>query len=180
MKLGYIQPGKPASELIRIIKQFEHLGVPINNVTINVSFEEFIKTASSGDIIIVDSYTEIFGGLTEIMSYLIELSEQHLKIESCTESSLPFHPDNIEILKAILTISNKVRAFKTREGLNKARLNGVKLGRPFGTTKVTMKVAMVNKLCQTQGMSISKACQKVGCNTRTYYRHITANKVSLE
>lgn len=180
MKRGYIQPGKSASELIRIIKQFEHHGVPINNVTINISFEEFIKTAGSGDIIIVDSYTEIFGSLTEIMSYMIELSEQHLKIESCTELSLPFHPDNIEVLKAILTVSNKVRAFKTKEGLDKARSNGVKLGRPFGSTRVTIKVAQVNKLCRTQGMSISKACQEVGCNPRTYYRHTTTNKMSLE
>lgn len=171
MKRGYIQPGKSASELMRIIKQFEQLDVSIGNITLNLSFDEFVKTVDNGDDIVVDSYTEIFGGLTDMLSRLIELSERGVRVESCSESSLFFDTENINMIKVVLSISNKVKAFRTQKGLNRARLNGVKLGRPLGATKISMKVAQVSKLCQTKGMSISKACKEVGCNPRTYYRH---------
>lgn len=172
MKRGFIQPNKPAQVLFTILKNFEQHGVLIENVNINSTFAEFLKSVDNGDVVVVDSYTEIFVGLTEILTRLVEFYERDITIESCNERSICLTPDNIDIFKTILQVGAKVKTFKTIQGITKARESGVKLGRPFGISKVNKKVSEAYHLHKTSGLSISKACKEVGCNTRTYYRHI--------
>lgn len=172
MKQGFIQPNKSAAELMRLFKQFEAFDVLVNDIAINLPFDEFLKRVDSGDVVVVDSYAEVFGSLSGMLSCLIELFERGIMVESCHERSLCLDAKSVEILKTILSVGNKVMAHKTQEGLHKARLNGVKLGRPVGTLKVSAKVAQVANLCRTQGLSVSKACKEVGCNPRTYYRYV--------
>lgn len=171
MKRGFIQPNKTTQELFTILKNFEEHGVPIQNITINSTFDEFLNSVNNGDVIIVDSYTEIFGGLNEMLTRLVEFFERGITIESYDELSICLESNNIAVFKTILLLGAKVKASRTIQGIAKARESGVKLGRPFGTTKANSKVQQVDLLHKTQGLSISKACKEVGCNPRTYYRH---------
>lgn len=171
MKRGFIEQSKTAIELMRICKQFEQNDVLIDNISINISFEEFMTSVGSGDVIVIDSYTEIFGGFTDMLSRLIYLAEHGISIEPCCDPALHLDSNYVNVLKTILVIGSKVKTSRTLSGINRARQNGVKLGRPFGSTKVHEKVALVNKLCKVQGLSISKACREANCNPRTYYRY---------
>lgn len=172
MKRGFIQPGKTAAELIRIFKHLEESDVIADNITINSSFDEFVKNVNDGDTVVIDSYIDIFGGLNDMLMRLIELSQRGVIIESFNEPLLKLTANNIDIFKALLSIGIKVKASSTVRGLNKARESGVKLGRPLGTTKADKKVKDANRLHREQGLSITKACKIVGCQPRTYYRHI--------
>lgn len=176
MKRGFIRPNKTAHELLTILKNFEDHGVPIQNVVINSTFDEFLSGVNNGDIIIIDSYTEIFGGLNEMLTYLVEFFERGITVESYDELSICLESSNIDVFRAVLLLGAKVKASRTIQGIAKARASGVKLGRPFGTTKTNKKVQQVDHLHKTRGFSISKACQEVGCNPRTYYRHISDQK----
>lgn len=63
-----------------------------------------------------------------MLSRLVELFELDITIESYNGTSICLDSTHIDIFKNILLIGAKVKAFRTRNGVNKARENGVKLG----------------------------------------------------
>ncbi|MEG2760900.1 MAG: hypothetical protein RR921_06150 [Mucinivorans sp.] len=81
------------------------------------------------------------------------------------------------MLIGINSFGKRIRASRTRIGLLRAKAEGKTLGRPVGTTKMAGKVGAIAKLRKESKISISKACEIVDCNPRTYYRHATKGEI---
>lgn len=171
MKHGYINQGLSTTELMLLIDVFKSHDVLIENMTINQTFDEFCSSRTAGDTIVVESYTNIFGSLTELLTRVKEFLSQGITIESISEH-IVFSEQLIAVTEVFQGLDVKLRSQTTRKGLVKARKNGVKLGRPIGTTTAGNKVKEVNRLIASTNISVAKACAIVGCLPRTYYRHL--------
>lgn len=171
MKKGFIATLNSVVEFRDIVKMFEQKGVDAENVVINTSFEEFSQSLSSGDIVVIRSYADVFASLSYFFTKYIELSHRGIAIESIQEPSIDISPANVKLVKLLSDVGTSIRTNSTQKGLMKAKSEGKKLGRPFGSTKLDGKIREVDKLRKDAKMSVAKACKIVGCEPRTYYRY---------
>lgn len=160
-----------ATELQEIIVIFANAGIAIDEITIDSDFDGFVNSSVRGDIIVVQSYALIFGSLTGFLDTSITLSDRGVRIESLSEPELRMDNDTIDIMRSLNRLGHDIYVNRTRKGLVKAKSEGRALGRPVGTTKVANKVARIDKLRESQNLTVAQACEKVGCLPRTYYRH---------
>lgn len=171
MKRGFIKNVGSASELQKFIEIFDKSGIEYDDIIVNQDFKDFIKTATPGDTIVIHSYTDVFNSMTDFYTTVIELNERNISLESLSETDIIIGNENIDCIRSLYQLSHKLRKSATCKGLDRLRLEGKKLGRPPGSTKLGDKVSDVTKLRETLNMSISKACSVSGITPRTYYRH---------
>lgn len=174
MKKGYIQSINSVSEFQEAVEAMNRAGVDSNNIVINPSFNDFIKTVSAKDCIVVHNL-DFFNSLAELIDITIKLTERKIHIKSISESWYNISPEMIDMLMGINAFGKRIRASHTRIGLLKAKAEGKILGRPVGSTKITGKLEAVTKLRKESKLSIAKACEMMKCNPRSYYRHL--NKI---
>lgn len=171
MKYGFIGITRSAKELMEYVCLFEERGVILDNIAINRDFDGFAAALSSNDRVIVISYSDIFGSINSYLGTVIELWDRGVMIESLSEPMITVSDENYQYIRQLYALSSKLRATTSIKGINRARAEGKKLGRPPGSTSRSKSlVAQVDRLCKQSHISITKACKMVGCQQRTYYR----------
>lgn len=169
---AYVNQKRIASKFQSAIKAFQDYGVMTENISINDSFEDMIKTLDRGDSVVVMSYTDICTSLADLYSKIISLAQMEVDIRSIEEPYIAISIDQVEMIKSLSELDTRLRVIRTKQGLSKAKENGVKLGRPQGSKKANKKVEEVLRLRKDLGITIAKACQIAGCQPRTYYRNL--------
>ncbi|MEG1612346.1 MAG: hypothetical protein RR318_07000 [Alistipes sp.] len=155
----------------KIVQAMNATGIPADCISINKPFNEFLTTVHDKDYILVNSLN-FLNGITELMTTTKALAMRNIRLESLTEKWYNNSPEIITTLQGICDLITQIRTNRSQISLAKAKAAGKKLGRPVGTVKIANKVTAVNKLRQESGFSVVKACAAVGCNPRSYYRHI--------
>ncbi|MEG1464834.1 MAG: recombinase family protein [Mucinivorans sp.] len=176
MKQGYIHSINSAAEFLKIVEAMNKVGVDSDNIIVNQSFGDFIETTTSGDCVVVYNL-DFFQSLSEFMEVTIKLAQRGIHIRSLADTWYNVSPEMATLLMGITTFGKRIRARHTLAGLSRAKAEGKTLGRPVGTTKVAGKIEAIAKLRNESHMSISKACEVVKCNPRTYYRHVTKEEI---
>lgn len=171
MVRGFIKPNFNVVEVIDQIESLKQNGITTENISINKSFDEFRDDITDNDTVIIISFVDIFSSLTELFATAIEFCSRNISLVSLNEPKLVINNEHIVLIESLQKIGSTLRAERTKKGLSNAVAQGKKLGRPYGSTKVNSKVLAVEKLIKTSSVSIEKACQIVGCSTKTYYRY---------
>ncbi|MEG0815375.1 MAG: hypothetical protein RSF93_05440, partial [Mucinivorans sp.] len=110
--------------------------------------------------------------LAELMDTTIGLAQRDITIQSLSDTWYNISPEMANLLLGIHNFGKRIRANRTRQGLDKAKADGKTLGRPVGSTKTAGKIGTVTKLRKESHMSIAQACAIAKCNPRTYYRNV--------
>ncbi|MEG1649579.1 MAG: recombinase family protein [Rikenellaceae bacterium] len=129
MEKGYIQSVASVSEFQSIVNIMNSAGIESDNIYINQSFEDFVKTLDKGDRVVVFSL-DFFTSISELISVTISLVDKNIEFESLSEPWYSISSDNILLLSGINELGARLRAKRTLVGLAKAKAAGKKLGRP--------------------------------------------------
>ncbi|MEG2120792.1 MAG: recombinase family protein [Rikenellaceae bacterium] len=178
MTKGYIGQVDTVAKLQDLVLQFNKSGVKSDDIIINNNFNAVVDIVNDGDIILVMSFAELFGSITELFANIIMLAERRVTLRSIEEPLIVVNSQQVEFIKTLNELNGKMRTIRTKCGLQKAKANGKTLGRPVGTTKVDGKVLNAIKLHKESSLSIEKACAIAGCKPRTYYRYLTKMDVT--
>lgn len=156
MKRGFVIPNATTIELMELIEQLKSRGVPLEHITVHQPFEDFIREVQPGDSITVQSFTDISGSLNHLFTLIIDLHKRDITIESIQEPYLNTSDVSIEMMISLCDLCTQLRTIRTKRGMS--------------------KVQEVIRLRKKSSISIAKACEIVGCQPRTYYRHMVKNR----
>lgn len=171
MKYGYMGKVNSVKEFQECVQLFERSGVPLDNVVINVGFDEHIASLRAGDTIVVCSYIGVFPSLGAYLTKAIELLKRGVAIESLQEPIISVNISNSEFLNELNTLNYRLRSTSSIKSIRKLMNEGKRVGRPCGSSKeLQKKVSQVEKLRKDSTISVVAACKLVECNLKTYYR----------
>lgn len=171
MKYGYIDKINSAKEFHRYILLFEKSGVFLDNIIVNINFEDFIASLSDGDTAIVCSYVGLFTSVNSYVANAIELIGRGIIIESLLEPNVSINNSNIEFARELNVLINRLHPISSINGVHKLKPGNRRVGRPRGSSSdLQRKVMQVEKLRQQSNISVVRACELTGCNLQTYYR----------
>lgn len=171
MKYGYIGKINSAKEFQEHVQLFERNGVPLDNVVVNIDFDEHIASLKTGDTLVVCSYIGLFPSLGAYLNKAIEMLEKGVIIESLQEPGIAVNPSNSKFINDLNTLSYRLRSTSSLKSIHKLMNEGKRVGRPCGSTlEQQKKVAQVEKLRKELNISVVAACKLANCNLKTYYR----------
>lgn len=172
MKHGYISKINSAQEFQQYILLFEQQEVSLDNITINLDFENFATSLNEGDTVVVRSYVGLFSSLGSYLTTAIELMERGIIIESLLEPNVCINRSNSDLIRELNILNRQLRSASSLKSITKLKNEGKKVGRPCGSCSLDIqkKVARVEKLRKESNISVVDACRQVGCNLKTYYR----------
>lgn len=171
MKYGYIGQIGLAQEFNHHVTLFKQNGVTLDNMVINIAFDEFIESMKDGDTVVVYSYVGPFTSLHSYMTTATEMLERGVMIESIQEPDICINSSNCGLISQLNALNRKLRYSSSIKIINKLKQEGKRIGRPRGTSPdLLQKVAQVEILHSESDISIVKACKQVGCSLKTYYR----------
>lgn len=171
MKYGCIGTIHSAKEFQEQIQLFERSGVSLDNVAINVDFDEHIASLKTGDTLVVCSYVGVFPSLGSYLTTAIELMERGIIIESLLEPNVCINCSNSDLIRGLNMLNHQLRSTSSLKSIHKLMNEGKKVGRPRGSSlELKKKVAHIDKLRKESNISVVAACKLVGCNLKTYYR----------
>lgn len=171
MKHGYMGKVNSAKEFQEHVRTFERSGVSLDNVVVNVDFDEYITSLKTGDTIVVCSYVGLFPSLGAYLTKAIEMLEKGVVIESLQEPNIAVNDSNSKFINDLNTLNYRLRSTSSIKSIHKLMNEGKRLGRPRGSTlKQQKKVAQVEKLRRESNISVVAACKLAECNLKTYYR----------
>lgn len=171
MKYGYMGKVNSAKEFQEHVELFERSGVALDNVVINIDFDEHIASLLTGDTIVVCSYIGLFPSLGAYLTKAIEMLEKGVMIESLQEPGIAVNPSNSKFINDLNTLNHRLRSTSSLKSIHKLMNEGKRVGRPRGSTlEQQKKVAQVEKLRRESNISVVAACKLAECNLKTYYR----------
>ncbi|MEG1649907.1 MAG: recombinase family protein [Rikenellaceae bacterium] len=109
MKKGYIQSVNSVSEFQQIVKSMNEIDVSSDNIVINPSFSDYIKTVEPGDCIVVSSL-DLFSSLSELMDTTVELAQRGIRIKSLADAWYDVSPEMAPVLIGIIGFGKRIRA----------------------------------------------------------------------
>lgn len=140
-----------------------------------------VGEADSGDVIVVAEVSRIGRSTVDVLDYFREATARGIKT-IVTKSGLVVD-DSLQskITTTILALAGEIeREFllaRTREGYNRARANGVQVGRPAGRTsesKIANRSAEIHALL-AHGVPKTAIARVLGCSRGTLERWINRN-----
>lgn len=171
MKYGYMGKVNSVKEFQEHIGMFERSGVALDNVVMNVDFDEYIASLKVGDTIVVCSYVGLFPSLGAYLTKAIEMLESGVVMESLQEPGIAVNASNSKFINELSTLNHRLRSTSSLKSIHKLMTEGKRVGRPHGSSKeLQKKVSQVEKLRKESNISVSAACKLVACNLKTYYR----------
>lgn len=171
MKHGYINKINSAKEFQQYILLFEQRGVHLDNIAVNLDFENFVTSLSEGDAVVVCSYIGLFASLGSYLTTAIELMERGVVLESLLEPNVCINCSNSDLIRELNNLNRQLRSTSSIKSINRLKEEGKRVGRPCGTSSELQKrVAHVKKLRKESDISVVDACKLAGCNLKTYYR----------
>lgn len=176
MVKGFISKIGNVMEFQELLSLFEQNGVDADNIIINQPLIELTSNLSSGDKLVLISYCDVFLGLSDMFDRCIALADSGMEVRSIKEPEIVFNGEQLSMMRKLHTLGREMRSRRTLNGVNKAKAQGKRLGRPEGTIKFNSKAIAVDKLRRESGLTVVEACKIVGCNTQTYYRFLRAIK----
>lgn len=176
MKKGFISDIGNALQFQQLLSLFEQNGIDANNIIINQPFGDFTTTLKPGDTLFIVSYSDVFFGLGDMLDRCITLLDKDIEICSIMEPDIIFGSKYLSLMRNLHILGRDMRSRRTQNGVNKAKAEGKKLGRPEGTVKFNSKAIAVEKLRRESRITVVDACKIVGCSPQTYYRFLRAIK----
>lgn len=171
MKYGYIDKINSVKEFQQYILLFEQQEVSLDNITINLDFENFSTSLNEGDTVVVCSYVGLFPSLGSYLTTAIELLGNGITIESLLEPNVCINCSNSDLIRELNVLNRQLRSTSSLKSITKLKNEGKQVGRPCGSSKeLQKKVIQVEKLRKESNISVVAACKLVECNLKTYYR----------
>lgn len=176
MVKGFISKLESATEFQKLLSLFKQNGIDAHNVTINQPFAQFASTLHHGDKLLLISYSDVFLGLSDMFEHCLTLADKGIEIRSIREQDIVFSDKHLPMMRNLHTIGRDMRSQRTLRGVNKAKAEGRRLGRPGGSVKLNPKAIAADKLHKESGMTVVQACKIAGCTPQTYYRFMRTIK----
>lgn len=171
MKYGYMGKVNSAKEFQEHVRMFERSGVDLDNIVMNVGFDEQAVSLKAGDTIVVRSYVGLFPSLGAYLTKAIYMLERGVVVESLHEPGISVNVSNSKFINELNTLNHRLRSTSSLKSIHKLMTEGKRVGRPHGSSKeLQKKVSQVEKLRKESNISVSAACKLVACNMKTYYR----------
>lgn len=171
MKYGYMSKVSSVKEFQKYVQLFERGGLSLENIVINVDFDEHIASLKAGDTIVVCSYVGLFPSLGAYLNKAIEMLERGVVMESLQEPSVTVDASNSKFINDLNTLNHRLRSTSSLKSIHKLINEGKRVGRPCGSSKeLQKKVTQIEKLRKESNISVVAACKLVECNLKTYYR----------
>lgn len=171
MKYGYIDKIDSVKEFQSYAQLFERSGVYLDNVVMNVNFEEFLDSLKTGDTIVVCSYVGLFPSVSAYLMKAIGMLKRGVVIESLQEPSVVINASNSEFANELNKLSHCLRSTLSLKSMHKLMNEGKMVGRPRGSSEeLQKKVEQVDQLRKESNITVVAACKMVDCNLKTYYR----------
>jgi DNA invertase Pin-like site-specific DNA recombinase len=128
---------------------------------------EMMDFVRAGDTIIVSRLDRFARSLSDLFQLLDQLASKGVAFQ-CIHQSIDTSSSTgkltLAILGAVAEFENDLRRERQREGIAKAKADGIYKGR-----KATVSVERVNELI-TNGLGISEIARQLGCHRQTVYR----------
>lgn len=171
MKYGYMGKVNSAKEFQECVRLFEHSGISLDNMVMNVDFDEHIASLKAGDTIVVCSYIGLFPSLGAYLTKASEMWEKGVSIESLQEPTIAVNAINSRFINELNSLNYRLRSTSSLKSIQKLIHEGKRVGRPRGSSvELKKKVAQIEKLRKESNISVVAACRLVECNLKTYYR----------
>lgn len=171
MKYGYMGKVNSAKEFQEYVRLFEQSGISLDNMVMNVDFDEHIASLKTGDTIVVCSYIGLFPSLGAYLTKALEMWEKGVSIESLQEPSIAVNAINSGFINELNSLNHRLRSTSSLKSIQKLITEGKRVGRPRGSSmELKKKVAQIEKLRKDSNISVVAACRLVECNLKTYYR----------
>lgn len=137
-----------------------------------------LKKLQKGDVLIITEISRLSRSLTEVMSIMGKILDKQVTLYSTKDKYTFDNSINSKVLcfafGLVAEIERNLISARTREALALRRANGIKLGRPYGTT-LKMNILEDNENIirdmRHNGSSIQEICETYGISRTTYYRY---------
>lgn len=174
MEKVYLPTTYSLAEIQNNIKEMAQAGIDMDHTVIEDSFEDFLKTLQPEDTVMVYSF-DCFASLIDMLSAITRIPIRSFREAWILEPVA----DNQKYLEQIYELGKKIHTARTNRGLDRAKREGKKLGRAYGSFKPEQQnrelILKVDMIRREKNVTIAQACQMVGCSTYTYH----ANKRRL-
>lgn len=134
---------------------------------------EFIRP---GDTLIVTELSRVGRRLLSVLEFVQEMKDNNINFISLRENIDLSSPSGNLILQIMASIAEFERnrlLERQRVGIEYAKANGVKFGRPTADRK---KVDTAVKLYYSKSMSVKEICETTGVSRSVLYRAVNENK----
>ena len=135
MTYTYIAPHTTVAEIRKAFAAFEAAGLDPDQTTLGLPFDQFAAQLPDRSTVVVHSVA-FFSSLNELLTALGALSERQIALRSLQEPWLAGETGSTaEFLMRLRELSLLLHQNRTRQGLQKARSAGKRLGRPIKTRR---------------------------------------------
>lgn len=137
--------------------------------------QEMLSYLRKGDIIMVYKTDRIFRSLKNMIDLIEKFNEKGIHFKSITEPSFDTTSANgkfiIQIFGAVAEFERNLISERTKTGLEGARRRKKLLGRPKGSSQISIeKYQFAKHLYENKKISIDKSCKQAGISKATFYR----------
>jgi len=127
-----------------------------------------LDQAESGDFIVVSELSRIGRSTADVLTFLRIACEKGLSIYAIKNNIMLDNSIQSTIFATVMALAAEIeRDFirsRTKEGMEKAKLNGVKIGRPKGSTGVKKLDKVGDQVAQLHAAGVAKTAIAKVCN----------------
>lgn len=189
-KIGYVRISRPESQdPASQIKLMQDQEIIMDNIFIDSAsgsitpqkrpaYGNMIKRLNKGDVdtLVVSEFSRIGRTVQESLMEILTIQKMNIKIVSLSKSESMINelPVGLQpvIISAMMYSAQLERDHireRTKWGLNNARINGTRSGKPMGRPIVDIDFAAVKKLMDEKYLKEAQAIRVLGIKPRTYY-----------
>lgn len=145
-----------------------------------------LETANEGDIILTPEFTRLAGSPGQVFSFLEAAAKKGIVVHITKSNQVMDGGMNSQIMATVFSMASMIEldfiTKRTKEGLQRARLEGKRLGRPPGSTgfsKLTGQDDEIIKLLDL-GLPKNKLAKALDVSYPTLKKYIRAKKLDNE
>lgn len=189
-KVGYVRISRPESQdPASQIKLMQDQGIPMEDIFIDSAsggihplkrpaYANMIKRLQKGGIdeLVVSEFSRIGRTVHESLLEILNIQKMQIKIISLSKSEnmindmpIGFQPVMISAMMYSAQLERDHIKERTKWGLNNAKMNGTRSGRPIGRPHVSVDFDAVKKLMEEKYLKEAQAIRVLGIKARTYY-----------
>lgn len=133
-------------------------------------FQKLLERMESGDVLIVTKLDRLGRNAMDVRQTVEHLATNGIRVHCLALGGVDLTSAagkmTMQVLSAVAEFERDLLIERTRAGINRAKAEGKKLGRPeaVDTTKAVQE-------CKTDGLSQSQTAQKLGISLATIKRH---------
>lgn len=192
MRVGYARVSTPEQNLDYQVEMLEKAGCKrvysekaSGRDTKRKALQEMLDYVREGDEVCVCKLDRLGRSTKDLLSLVADFEERGISFISlqdgidCNDSAIGkmmFH-----MMAAFAELERNLISERTKEGLESARRNGRRGGRPKGLSKeAKIKAAAAAELYKSNSISISEICRQLGVARSTLYSYLRHQGVKIK